>query len=806
MNDGTISISDTFMSSIPRELFAQVDSALRKLRSNREMKGLHVEPIHQAADDRIRSIRVNRQFRILAFELSKSGKPYWLVEGVYDHDDAYRVARTLYLRVNPVSGTTEIRSDADAHNLGGEGLSDSEVQRRAAELAAQQIAEREAREAELRAREEEEAAAAAQAKESAAQDADAAAPPAANGPVLTVSAGRLESELGIDHDLAVGAADADVDTLLDLASVAPSWQGQALLDLATGTPFEEVRDAYFTGAGGGSDIGTPSSTDDLVRSMDSGASRASFHLIEDDEALEKILASGNFANWRIFLHPEQQKYVDINAKGPYRLTGGAGTGKTVVLVHRAVRLARKAQQEKRDPRIVLTTYTRNLADSLESQIRALDNTIERTTTLGRSGVYIDNVDRIARNLVIGRADAAIPMERVLGWGSRRLGQIRPAADWKTALAEAGSSLDENLRSEAFFVDEYCEVILPHRITDEASYLRVSRRGRGTRLGRGQRRDVWKVVARYRENGMRDEQIDWDELNAVAAAVLDARAEATGERPADHVLVDEGQDLRPPQWQMLRALVADGDDDMFIAEDSHQRIYSNPVRLGRYGIRITGRSRRLKLNYRTTAQNLAFAVAVLEGGEFDLATMDEETAPPTESGAFRSARSGPAPRLVHAKDLADEFEIVADQVRAWLDELEETDTDPSAIGLLTRWAKSRDILVRAMDDRGITVANIDRNPERAGDPIAMTFHRAKGMEFSKVLLFGIDEDSVRKLRPEQAYDEQATEVAELQERSLLYVGASRARDELVITWSKDASPYLQVEEQGSTEMDDDRTTP
>lgn len=805
MTDGTISISDTFMSSIPRELFAQVDSALRKLRSNREMKGLHVEPIHQAADDRIRSIRVNRQFRILAFELSKSGKPYWLVEGVYDHDDAYRVARTLYLRVNPVSGTTEIRSDADAHNLGGEGLSESEVQRRAAELAAKQIAEREAREAALRAREEEQAVAA---REAAARDATAAVPPVpqvSTGPILSVTAGQLETQLGIDHDLAIRAAEADEDQLLDLASAAPSWQGQALLDLATGTPFGEVRDAYFTGAGGGSDVGTPSSTDDLVRSMGSGASRASFHLIEDDEALEKVLASGNFASWRIFLHPEQQKYVDVNAKGPYRLTGGAGTGKTVVLVHRAVRLARKAKGEGRDPRIVLTTYTRNLADSLESQVRALDDSIERTTTLGRSGVYIDNVDRIARNLVIGRADAAGPMESVLGWGSRRLGQIRPAADWKTALAEAGGSLDEYLRSEAFFLDEYCEVILPHRITDEASYLRVSRRGRGTRLGRSQRRDVWKVVTRYRENGMRDEQIDWDELNAIAAAVLDARAEATGERPADHVLVDEGQDLRPPQWQMLRALAAEGDDDMFIAEDSHQRIYSNPVRLGRYGIRITGRSRRLKLNYRTTAQNLAFAVSILDGGEFDLATMDEETTSPTENGAFRSARSGPAPRLVHAKDLADEFEIVADQVRAWLDEFDETDTDPSAIGLLTRWGKSRDMLVRAMDDRGITVANIDRNPERAGDPLAMTFNRAKGMEFSKVLLFGVDEDSVRKLRPDQAYDEQATEIAHLQERSLLYVGASRARDELVITWSKGASPYLQFDEQQPIATGDDRMT-
>ncbi|MGP5079272.1 UvrD-helicase domain-containing protein [Brachybacterium alimentarium] len=802
MSDGTISISDTFMSSIPRELLTQVDSALKKLRSNRELKGLHVEPIHQAADDRIRSIRINRQFRILAFELSK-GRPYWLVEGVYDHDDAYRVARTLYLRVNPVSGTTEIRSDAESHNLGGEGISESEVQRRAAELAARQIAEREAREAEQRAREEERAAAD-EAEKASAEDRAAPASAVPKGPVLTVSAGLLETELGIDHDLAVRAAEADEDALLDLAAGAPRWQGQALIDLATGTPFPDVRDAYFTGAGGGSDIGTPSPTDDLVRSMDSGASRASFHLIEDDEALEKVLASGDFANWRIFLHPEQRKYVDVNTQGPYRLTGGAGTGKTVVLVHRAVRLARKAQAEGREPRIVLTTYTRNLADALETQVRSLDNAIDRASVLGRGGVYIDNVDRIARNLVIGRADAVSPMESVLGWSSRRLGNIRPVADWRTAVAEAGDPLDENLRSETFFADEYREVILPLRITDEASYLRVSRRGRGTRLGRIQRRDVWKVVSRYRENGMRDEQIDWDELSAIAAAVLDARAAEAGERPADHVLVDEGQDLRPPQWQMLRALVADGKDDMFIAEDSHQRIYSNPVRLGRYGIRITGRSRRLKLNYRTTAQNLAFAVGILDGGQFDLATMDEETISSTEQGAFRSARSGPAPRLVHAEEMVDEFETVASQVRAWLDELDETGTDPSAIGLLTRWGRSRDMLVRAMDDRGITVANIDRNPERAGYPIAMTFNRAKGMEFSKVLLFGVDEDSVRRLRPEQAYDEQATEIAELQERSLLYVGASRARDELVITWSRGASPYLQIDEESDDRIGEGRT--
>ena len=83
--------------------------------------------------------------------------------------------------------------------------------------------------------------------------------------------------------------------------------------------------------------------------------------------------------------------------------------------------------------------------------------------------------------------------------------------------------------------------------------------------------------------------------------------------ADHVLVDEGQDLGPAHWQLLRALVGEHADDLFIAEDSHQRIYGQRVVLSQFGIRIVGRSQRLTLNYRTTAQNLAYAITVLEGG-------------------------------------------------------------------------------------------------------------------------------------------------------------------------------------------------
>jgi len=810
MSDGIISISETFLGSIPRELAGQVASAVNMLRSNPESPGLHVEPIHQSKDARTRSIRVNKQHRLLAFRLNSSGQDLWLLEGVYDHDEAYRRARTLYLRVNPVSGTTEIRTDEESVRDGG-GLSESEVRARAEELAAERIAEHQRREAERQAAEAEtraaeagavdaETEAAARAGASDREHGAAPVPAPHVGPALDATVEDLVTVLGIDPDLATRAVVADESALLELAENALAWQGDALIDLATGTPLEDVRAAYHTGASGGSEVGTPSETSDLVDSLQASGSRSTYRLLEDDAALATILATKDFGRWRIFLHPEQQTYVDVNTRGPYRLTGGAGTGKTVVLVHRAVRLLKKAAAEGREARVVLTTYTRNLSASLEDQVRSLDADAPRTDTLGKPGIHVTGVDRMTRDVVNSARGLDATMTEVLGWGSAGPKYSRAARDWHDAVAAAAGAgkvrdIEQPHASTSFLEDEYREVILPHRITDEASYLRVARGGRGTRLGRNQRREVWAAVAAYREAGSRISTLDWDETSAVAAAVLDRQAEETGQRLADHVLVDEGQDLRPTQWQFLRALVADGDDDMFIAEDSHQRIYSNPVKLGRYGINIRGRSRRLKLNYRTTAQNLAFALGVLQGGDFDIAAMEDEADAPEvahgeDPGRFRSVRTGPDVTLIPAANLSEEFEKVSDLLRGWIEEMQGKGEDLSTIGILSRWASTRDLVVRALDERGLPVASVGRNiAYRRSTPLAMTFHRAKGMEFSRVLLFGVNSKSVLTPRADQAYDEQAREALELRERSLLYVGASRARDQLAVSWDGEVSRYL-----------------
>lgn len=814
MSDGIISISDSFLKTIPHEYASQVGTTVNALRANPESPGLHVEPIQGAKDDRVRSIRVNRQFRLLAFRLNSAGQDHWLLEGIYDHDDAYRRARVTYLRVNPVSGTTEIRDDADAVRPGGDGYSEAEVKARAAAMAAEQIAEHQQREAERRAAEDADAAAeptadqttteatGAQA-EAPSDPAEGVAPAPSDGPALTATIEDLVDVLGIDAAIAERAVGADEATLLEIADGAPSWQGNALLDLATGTPLEEVRAAYHTGTTGGSAVGTPSETEDLVLSLQDPGSRSTYQLLEDDAALEKILASKDFAEWRVFLHPEQRTYVDVNTRGPYRLTGGAGTGKTVVLVHRAVRLVNDALAQGHDAsRVVLTTFTRNLADSLDEQVRSLDADVPRADALGKPGIHVSGVDRMAHGIVNAARGLEETMTQVLGWGTATPKYSRAARDWHEAVSAAHAAgtirdTEQAHASAAFLEDEYREVILPHRVTDEAGYLRVARGGRGTRLGRVQRREVWAVVAAYREAGSRSGALDWDETSAVAAAVLDQQAEETGRRLADHVLVDEGQDLRPTQWQFLRALVADGPDDMFVAEDSHQRIYSNPVKLGRYGINIRGRSRRLKLNYRTTAQNLGFALSVLQGGEFDIAAMEDEIDAPEvqhggDKGRFRSARRGPDVTFVPGRDLNDEIEQVASLLHAWIEEVESNGGDASTIGLLTRWNKTRDTLVRALDDRGIAVSSVDRNATyRKGTPLAMTFHRAKGMEFTHVVLFGVDAEAAYD-PGRNAYDDQTRESAELLERSLLYVGATRARDRLAVAWSGERSRYLDDE--------------
>lgn len=259
-----------------------------------------------------------------------------------------------------------------------------------------------------------------------------------------------------------------------------------------------------------------------------------------------------------------------------------------------------------------------------------------------------------------------------------------------------------------------------------------------------------------------------EVLAVAAECLRLRAETTAERISDHVLVDEGQDLHATHWAFLRAMTDEGPNDLFVAEDPHQRIFTDPLRLSDLGINIVGRSRRLALNYRTTEQTLRFAVEILAGGTY----LDLEGNQDSISG-YRSARLGPPPKLL-TPSASQELPTVAAQLREWL----EAGHAPNTLAVLARSRRHRDTVAKYLDWHGTGAAGYDDHPVGSECVPVLTMLRAKGMEFSRVILTEVGPQFM-VAAGKGAVDPSANPEVLLRERSLLYVSASRARDELVV---------------------------
>lgn len=742
-----------------------------KLKEDDTLPGLHIEPIKGSVDRRVRTGRVDDNFRCILFKISTDGDPVYVIHGVWPHDKANSIAERVRLSMNPINGVPEVERvvglyrDAAVEGQAAAQLSTEEVQ-------ADPVSEHEA-------------AAPGLAVDSSTAERDRVdaeevvldtAPTWPDGVTVEV----LHRELGIDQQLASDALAAPTET--DLAVVIEQalveWQAEALLELATGSAVSTVRSMFRLDST--VDLSADSEDEQLLQSLKHPAATSSFHWIEDDDELRQIVEAGDLGAWRLFLHPEQQRYVDDDYPGTTRLAGGAGTGKTVVAVHRACRMAAGDPEA----RILLTTFTRNLADDLAASLRRLDDSVQIQSRLEEPGLYVKGVDAVAW-AVVQRAGASIESATasVLGVGSTSVLRGTAPGTWREAIKDAGQDVPQELRTESFFEAEYSMVVLPARITTAKQYARVRRTGRGVALDRSKRMAVWSVIEAYRSKARADGTTDFDEKAAIAAAWL----EESGVALFDHVLVDEAQDLTPSRLQLLRSLVEEGPNDLFICEDSHQRIYGQKVTLSHVGINVRGRrSRRLTLNYRTTAQNLGWAMNILAGGDYT----DLEGG--VEARGYHSARTGPVPKLLRASSMADELDLAADLISSWLpgeDSGDRSAAAPEAIAVLVRDRYRRENVVNGLSERGIDLRAVDQESAKPGKPLVMTMHRAKGLEFTHVLLFGIHEGSVPRAMKEYEISEQDHADAMLRERSLIYVAATRARDVLAVTWSGERSGLL-----------------
>ena len=254
-----------------------------------------------------------------------------------------------------------------------------------------------------------------------------------------------------------------------------------------------------------------------------------FAFIEDDEELRRVIEGGDFAAWRTFLHPEQRKYVEADHNGAFRLSGGAGTGKTVVAIHRARRLAR----ENPDARIILTTFNATLAQGLKADLAALDPGLPIAEKPGDRGVYVGGIDALGRDVLHrSRQNLAAASRTRLRRSGIEFGSKRTSSDvvWREVAQTVDSGLDAKLATPAFLETEYVAVVLANRITTLEQYAKVARPGRGVRLSRPQRIGVWKLVDAFRRQSQMDETISFPEVLALAAEALTIRAEARRDLP------------------------------------------------------------------------------------------------------------------------------------------------------------------------------------------------------------------------------------------------------------------------------------
>ncbi|GAA3050680.1 MULTISPECIES: 3'-5' exonuclease [Actinomycetes] len=751
---------------------------LQKLQVDDTAPGLHIEPMKEPQDRRVRTGRVTQEWRAVLYKMEVPGEDaHYVYYGTWHHDEAIRIARSTVLRLNPALGTPEFE-DRGAPQTPQEDVAPQQTDLPSGPEAPPETPPEEPTSGESASMEP-------ALEGAAAAGATTATVPWTNALSTGWTADALHEQGGINPDLAARAlaatSQAELSAVIDDA---PESQGLVLLGLANGETLDHVReDLHLSPVEEGAEFSTDQQVVDAIRRGSAGFA----YVGDSDEELRTALESMDIDRWRVFLHPEQRVYAEKSTNGAYRLSGGAGTGKTVVLLHRARHLHRKNPQA----RILLTTFTKTLTASLAENLRRLDPEIS-LVGLGEPGVATLGMDQVSAQIVRHASpeevDAAV--ERVLGAGrnrlSRRVGKTAELFD--AAVERVRPDLPEELTAPAFLDQEYTTVVLAHRITSERDYVRVSRAGRGTALNRAARQQVWKVFAQFRQTNQLDDAATFPELAVIAAQILRDRAERGEPLPVDHVLVDEGQDFHPGHWMLFRALAAEGPDDLFIAEDSHQRIYGQKITLSRYGIHVRGRSRRLRLNYRTTAENLAYAVSLLSGDTY--VDMEEEM---ERSDDYRSVRSGPAPVTIAAADVGEEVAAVAARIRGWL----EAGHRSSGIGILVRSEKAlTDVIERfsamELSDRQGPVRLVDARRAaqlRPEEIPAMTMHGAKGMEFECVAVMGVGEQDMPARWTLNRMPEAEHQDVLMRERSVLYVAASRARDELLVTWSGQPSSLL-----------------
>jgi superfamily I DNA/RNA helicase len=541
---------------------------------------------------------------------------------------------------------------------------------------------------------------------------------------------------GVPQDWLNPVREATEDSLFDLLGHLPSEAVEALLELATG--------------------GKPSRLERKVEPTDPfnhPDAKRRFTLISSSEELSRALEFP-WEKWTVFLHPEQRGFVEKNFNGPARVSGSAGTGKTVVALHRAYALA----QKNPDKRILLSTFSDSLARALQTNLNKL---ISNQPRLGEQ-IDVLSLSSLIRRLYEGfYGKASFATESLI----------------KQIIVDEKLRLNVNKFTSFFLWKEWEQIVDPWQIQTWDEYRVVPRLGRKTRLTEDARRILWDIF----ENVQTTLNTKGLLTESRACKRLNDTFQERGNCPFDFAVIDEAQDISVSQLRLLSTMLAKKPNGLFFAGDLGQRIFQQPFSWTGLGVDIRGRSKTLKINYRTSQEIRRQSDLLLESQYNDADGVCED-----RTGTI-SVFSGPAPCVIRPSDFMEE----SNQVAKWLQEQLSSGILPQEICIIVRSDNQQPRALDAAAKAGCKARLL--NDPSSKDTCAITvatMHLAKGLEYRAVVVMACDDDVI----PLQSRIESVGDDADLQEiytteRQLLYVACTRARDCLLLSGVEPASEFL-----------------
>lgn len=560
-------------------------------------------------------------------------------------------------------------------------------------------------------------------------------------PLATLDAHQLLS-YGVPVEWAEDLLQADEDGVLELVGHLPAEASEAVLALASGErpPIPEQVSP---------DVDPFEHPDALRR----------FRLVEDSEELQQAL-DYPWEKWSVFLHPAQRELVEQSFSGPARVAGSAGTGKTVVALHRAVCLARQFPEA----RILLTTFSNALANMLRIKLRRLAGHKPRVL----EHIEVDSLDTVAMRLYARQFDRP---------------RIADESVVKIMLAQISGDFPEHRFSIRFLLAEWHNVIDPWQIDSWETYRSFARRGQKTRLAESHRESIWPIFVALRERLANDGVVTMAQMFNALAQQLSKRDGP----PYEYGVIDEAQDLSVPQLRFLAALGGDRPDSLFFAGDQGQRIFQAPFSWKSLGVDIRGRSRVLRVNYRTSHQIRSQADRLLDPEVSDLDGNVEE-----RKGTV-SVFNGSVPQI----QVFDNTKLEAHAVSAWLQAQQKSGIAPNEIAVFVRSSAELPRATQAAQGASLPHVVLDESLKGKGDHLSVsTMHLAKGLEYRAVAIMACDDEVI----PSQSRIEEAADSSDLEdiyntERHLLYVACTRARERLWISGVDPVSEFIEDMTQG-----------